>query len=392
VAASARDHRLIEAGTDLDGVQQPNSPSNAFAVVDTRTYSVLARSTVQGSIARVAIDESNWLAYLAIGRLVTISPSDPYSSYHLELWRIDLHTGRVVSQILVYEGEPLTVAGIAVDTSIGRVLLTTTHNDASNDLFIIDPVSQALHLVSLEGIPGALFVDNVHHRAVVGLQLPAVDPAESHFAGFDTRSGRRVWSRTFAYGLRAYSTTFNALTRQVWYQAPGGLITVLSAATGQTIKFVQMDYSSPAGLGTAMGFVIDPARNVGYLRWDVTGLCTVDAASAISGSRHPIYQDHFSPCYNTNYDYATLMAVNEASGTLEIAGQTGMTLLTGNGRLLHQYAISDQSGLGPASSSPALTVLQNGAHSSLVLLRTVPHQDQITGAPSTGAVVFVPVL
>jgi hypothetical protein len=131
---------------------------------------------------------------------------------------------------------------------------------------------------------------------------------------------------------------------------------------------------------------------VGYVRWISGGYCSVDAATQSKGTSRVIYQDRYSPCFNVYSDYAQAMAVNEATGTVEVAGQTGITLLSGVGKLVAQYAIADRSGIGSSQANAPVTLLQSGKHSTLVLFRTVPHADEVTGAPTSGAVVLIPVL
>jgi hypothetical protein len=209
---------------------------------------------------------------------------------------------------------------------------------------------------------------------------------------FDTRTAARVWYRAFPYRLRAFSVTYSARKQQVWYVAPGGLIAIFDAATGKLSKQIQLSYSSPNDLGPSTGFVVDTVRSVGYIRWVSGSYCSMDAATQSKGSSRVIYQDHYSPCFNVYSDYAQALAVNEATGTVEIAGQTGITLLSGTGTLVSQYAITAHSGIGVAQSNAPVTLLQTGTHSTMVLFRTVPHLDEVTGAPTSGAVVFVHVL
>ncbi len=392
VASNVKDQRLIEVGVDLTTGPQASPISNVFALIDTKNYTLLARVATTGSIEGVAIDEGRWLAYLAVDTPVSLGPSDPYTSYHLDLWVVDLHTGRVVKKLLVFEGGPITVAGMATDSSANRVVLATTQNDATNDLFIVDPVSQALYLASLEGVPNTLFMDGTAHRAIVGLQMHVALPGATRFVAFDTRKGGRAWNRAFPYRMRGFSATYSARTQQVWYAAPGGLITVFSARTGGLSKQIQADYDTPTGLGPSTGFVVDTTRSVGYLRWIAGSYCSVDAATQSKGTRRVIYRDHYSLCSSAYFDYTVAMAVNEATGTVEMAGQTGITLLSGTGKLLSLYAITEHSGIGALQPSAPVTLLQSGKHSTLVLFRTVPHVDEVTGAPTSGAVVLVQVL
>ncbi len=392
LASNVKDQRLIEAGVDLTATRQINPVSNIFAVIDTRSYNVLSRVTTTGSIGGVTIDEDRWLAYVAVDTAVALSPSDPYTSYHLELWVVNLRTGRVVNKVLVFEGGPITVSGIAIDSAANRVVLATSQNDATNDLLVVDPVSQSLHLASLEGVPNDLFMDAQAHRAIVALQMATPAPGSSRFVALDTRTAHRTWYRGFPYRLRAFSVTYSARRQQIWYAAPGGLITIFNAGTGKLNKQIQMSYTTATGLGDATGFVVDTTRNVGYLRWVAGNYCSVDAAIQSNGTRGVIYQDHFSSCFNVYSDYVLAMAVNEATGTVEMAGQTGITLLSTRGKVLSQTAITPRTGIGTSQTSAPVALMQSGKHSTLVLFRTVSRIDVNTGAPTSGAVVFLQVL
>ena len=230
-ATSASRQCLVVVGQDLD--QRPFVAANTtYTIIDIGRHNLITRRNTNGTIDNTVIDDRRGVVYLTV-QTVPDRTSGAGTSYHVDLWTIRLSDGRLLSRRLFYEGEAATMNAMGVDESTGHLFIATTRpGSGTYELLMIDPASMAIHIQSLEGIPDHVFVDSVHHQAVVTTQV-GIAAQTSKFIAFDTRSENRTWSHLFQYILSSYANfamVYNPGTQQIWSVAPGGLVTIVAAS------------------------------------------------------------------------------------------------------------------------------------------------------------------
>ncbi len=251
LATSAQFHRVLIAGQDTANGTPATTYQGygvtqlmAFELLDAANYRVITKQATGGQINAAAIDDNRGLAYLTVG---TASRRTGLSrSFRLELWAVDLRTGRVQSKTLFYEGETATVTGLAVVTTTGIVIVTTSHvTTTTYDLFRVDPRSSASYLTSLAGSADHFYYDDslqtilIVHEQANGADTEAI-------TAYDARNGVLRWR--YAGGLLAtgfstdvtslgpYQVAYNARTHVIWYRAPANASTPTPGSLGLVNK------------------------------------------------------------------------------------------------------------------------------------------------------------
>jgi len=382
--ASAARQRLVVVGQDLD--QRPFVAANTtYTIINIADHRLITRHNTNGTIDNTVIDNRRGVVYLTV-QTVPDRVSGGGTSYHVDLWTIRLSDGRVLSRHLFYEGEAATMTAMGVDEPTGHLFIATTRpGSGTYELLMVDPGSMAIHIQSLEGIPDHVFVDSVHHQAVVTTQV-GIAAQTSKFIAFDTRSGSRTWSHLFQYILSSYANfamVYNPGTQQIWSVAPGGLVTVVNAANGSVARQIQMGYTRPDGWAQ-VGFALDASHNMGYAQW-AAGSCNIDRADRGASERSVAITYSGSPCGTAG---STLIAVDEAHQLIVTADANAIHVFNTRGKEVRTISLINAKGAG--SSWFTYTTIQQGGHMSVVFISDVDHQNEATGAVTTGAAVFVP--
>jgi len=382
--ASAARQRLVVVGQDLD--QRPFVAANTtYTIINIADHRLITRHNTNGTIDNTVIDNRRGVVYLTV-QTVPDRVSGGGTSYHVDLWTIRLSDGRVLSRRLFYEGEAATMTAMGVDEPTGHLFIATTRpGSGTYELLMVDPGSMAIHIQSLEGIPDHVFVDSVHHQAVVTTQV-GIAAQTSKFIAFDTRSGSRTWSHLFQYILSSYANfamVYNPGTQQIWSVAPGGLVTVVNAANGSVARQIQMGYTRPDGWAQ-VGFALDASHNMGYAQW-AAGSCNIDRADRGASERSVAITYSGSPCGTAG---STLIAVDEAHQLIVTADANAIHVFNTRGKEVRTISLINAKGAG--SSWFTYTTIQQGGHMSVVFISDVDHQNEATGAVTTGAAVFVP--
>ncbi len=385
-AQSASLQRLIVVGQDLD--QRPLVAANTtYAVINTTTHTMLSRRNTNGTIDNTAIDEQRGVAYLTVATLPT-RISGAGAAYHIDLWTVSLRTGKLLSDRLFYEGEAETINAIAVDSPTGHIFVASTRpGSGTYELTMINTSDMSLHIQSLQGPPQNVFVDSAQHRVVVTLSV-GIAATTSQFDGYDSRTEKHDWSHLFQYILSSYSNfaqVYNPRTQQIWSVAPGGLVTVVDAATGHIARQIQMGYTRPDAW-SQVGFALDTDRNVGYAQWAGAPDCFVDQANERAAIRSTMIDYSGYPCGAAS---STLIAVDEATGYLVTADSQALHVFNSSAHLIRTVGLLDSK--GQPSSWFTWATLQNGSHMTVIFSSDVAHQNEATGAVTTGAIVFVPI-
>lgn len=383
-ATSASRQRLVVVGQDLD--QRPFVAANTtYTIIDIARHNLIMRRNTNGTIDNTVIDDRRGVVYLTV-QTVPDRISGAGTSYHVDLWTIRLSDGRLLSRRLFYEGEAATMNAMGVDESTGHLFIATTRpGSGTYELLMIDPASMDIHIQSLEGIPDHVFVDSVHHQAVVTTQV-GIAAQTSKFIAFDTRSENRTWSHLFQYILSSYANfamVYNPGTQQIWSVAPGGLVTVVAASNGQVVRQIQMGYTRPDGWAQ-VGFALDATHNMGYAQWAGTA-CNIDRADRNADVRNVAITYSGSPCGTAG---STLIAVDEGRQLIVTADASAMHVFNTHGKEVRTISLINAKGAG--SSWFTDTTIQQGGHMSVVFISDVDHQNEATGTVTTGAAIFVP--
>ena len=383
-ATSAARQRLVVVGQDLD--QRPFVAANTtYTIINITDHHLVTRRNTNGTIDNTVIDDRRGLVYLTV-QTVPDRQSGAGTSYHVDLWTIRLSDGRVLSRRLFYEGAAATMNAMGVDESTGHIFIATTRpGSGTYELLMLDPRSMDIHIQSLEGIPDHVFVDSVHHQAVVTTQV-GIAAQTSKFIAFDTRSENRTWSHLFQYILSSYANyamVYNAGTQQIWSVAPGGLVTVVNTANGGVARQIQMGYTRPDGWAQ-VGFALDASHNMGYAQWAAPAACNVDRADRNASMRNVAITYSGSPCGAAG---STLIAVDEARQLIVTADSNAIHVFNTRGKEVRTISLINAKGAG--SSWFTYTTIQRGGHMSVVFISDVDHQNEATGANQTGAAVFV---
>lgn len=382
---STKWNRMVVVGQD-DDARPFVAQNTTYAVIDIAGHRLVSRRNTNSIIDSTVIDEQRGLAYLTVGTTPT-RVTGAGTSYHLDLWTINLRNGRLLSDRLFYEGEQATVNAMGVDAPSGHIFIATTRpGSGTYELMMVDPSSMSLHIQSLEGTPDHVFVDSLHHRVVV-TTMEGIQATTSLFIGFDTRTERREWSHLFTYTLSSYTNyamVYDDHTKQIWSVAPGGLVTVVNTSNGSIARQIQMGYTRPDGWAQ-VGFALDVTHDMGYAHWTAPNSCDVDRASVGAAVRQTFVNYAGYPCGAAN---ATLITVDEARQHIFTADGTALHEFSTAGKLLKTYSMLDAK--GQPSTWFTSTTIQQGGHATLVIVSDVYHQNEATGADTTGAAVFVP--
>lgn len=384
-ATSTSRQRLVVVGQDLD--QRPFVAANTtYTIIDIARHRLVTRRNTNGTIDNTAIDDRRGVVYLTV-QTVPDRQSGAGTSYHVDLWTVRLSDGRVLSRRLFYEGEAATMNAMGVDEATGHLFIATTRpGSGTYELMMIDPRSMDIHIQSLEGIPDHVFVDSVHHQAVVTTQV-GIAAQTSKFIAFDTRSEARTWSHLFQYILSSYANfamVYNPGTQQIWSVAPGGLVTVVNASNGSVARQIQMGYTRPDGWAQ-VGFALDATHNLGYAQWATPTSCNVDRADRARDVRKVAITYSGSLCGAAG---STLIAVDNARQLIITADTNAIHVFNTRGHEVRTISLINAKGVG--STWFTFTTIQQGGHMSVVFISDVDHQNEATGANTTGAAVFVP--
>ena len=384
-ATSAARQRLVVVGQDLD--QRPFVAANTtYTIINIASHRLITRRNTNGTIDNTVIDDRRGVVYLTV-QTVPERQSGAGTSYHVDLWTIRLSDGRVLSRHLFYEGEAATMNAMGIDESNGRIFIATTRpGSGTYELLMIDPRGMDIRIQSLEGIPDHVFVDSVHHQAVVTTQV-GIAAQTSKFIAFETRSENRTWSHLFQYILSSYANyamVYNPGTQQIWSVAPGGLVTVVAASNGQVVRQIQMGYTRPDGWAQ-VGFALDASHNMGYAQWAAAAACNIDRADRGASARNVAITYNGSPCGAAG---STLIAVDEARQLIVTADTNAIHVFNTHGKEVRTVSLINAKGAG--STWFTSTTIQQGGHMSVVFISDVDHQNEATGAVTTGAAIFVP--
>ncbi len=238
--------------------------------------------------------------------------------------------------------------------------------------------------------PTALYLDTAHAVAVVATSASSSSTGATTltFAGYDARTLAPAWTATAPYDPA--TTRFDPARGQLWLVAQGGRVTVLSTRTGRTVATIDPSYTKAQYWTQNKDLVLDGARGLGYISWG-SGTTTggqqvgIDRIDLRAGRRTTITTDG-----------GTLLAVATRSGrlvTLDAGGPIVVRRPTdgrvvgtlGDYRTLTGQDLTTENVGGAAVAA----VAQDGERVVLALPATVPYQDPVSGATTTGGLATV---
>jgi hypothetical protein len=388
---SDRWQRLVVIGPD-ENVHPADTTNTTYAIVDTVHFHLVVREHTDGVIGVAGIDEQRGLLYLAVSTLPT-RLTGAGTSYHDNLWIVDLKNGKVLGQKLFYEGEPESLIGLTTDPASGHVFVVAVRpGSGTYQVMMIEPKTMATNIQNLDGIPSLVFDDAPHHRVVVIEQVGNAS-AITDLVAFDSSTEKLIWTHQLQYTeLQFLSTTYQAtgvkydpLRLQSWILAPGGLVTRLNIATGAVDRNFPLGYTRSDAWQQTGVFAIDMARGRSYAGWLDASACYIDRTDGAT-ARHN-FITYTGACGQAN---ASLLTVDQYNGNVVVADTAALRIFSGRtAQLLKTYSLTDDSGQG--STWATYDTIQLFGHCSVVLIGDVRHQNDATGALTAGAAVFLPI-
>lgn len=385
--------RMAVMGPD-DNARPPDQSSTTYAVVDTAKARLVSRMRTNGTIEIATVDDQRGLLYMVVSTLPT-RVTGAGTSYHLDLWCVDLRSGQLRWHKLFYEGEAETVAGMTVDPASGHVFMATIRQGSGTyELSMIEPSTMKVQIQSLDGIPDHVFSDPVHHRIVVSEQTGADQALVTNLVAFDAGNEAHVWTHKFQYiasTYAAFDVQYDPRTLQAWILAPGGLVTQLNIGSGRITRNIPMGYQRSTDWKQT-NFAVDLHDNRSYAAW-VGGLtangtatnCHIDLTNNTPARK--TFVSYNDPCGQQN---ASLLMVDQFNGWIVTADTNALHVFDNNqGKEIKTWGLTDASGQG-STWNTAAPIAVNG-HMSVAFVAEVHHQNDATGALITGAVTFVPI-
>lgn len=391
-AQSDRWQRMVVMGPD-DNARPPDTTNTAYAVIDTLHSRLVARRRTDGSIQIAAVDEQRALLYMVVQTLPT-RVTGQGTSYHYDLWTINLRDGRLLRHSLLFEGEAVNVIGMTVDQPTGHVFLATIRpGSGTYELEMVEPGTMKTQIQSLDGIPDHVFSDVPHRRVVVSEQAGVDNGLVSNLVAFDARDAHHMWTHHFQYvssTYAAFDVKYDPASLEAWILAPGGLVTVLNIATGRVTRNIAMGYQRTTDWAQ-YGFDVAYRTGRTFDAWVGQGACNIDRTDS-TANRHAFIK--YATTATCAAPTAKLLTVAQDTGAVVTADSNVMRVFNGaTGRLIVSYDLmfKDVNGnLTGSTWNTSANVRYNG-HTSIGLVGEVHHQNDATGALITGAVVFYPV-
>lgn len=276
IVIDARHGRIVVVGqTDVNNA---NTSGNGVAIVDMLSRRLIARIMTNSMSIALGLSERNALAYVVTG--------DPASTTSM-LWAIDLRSGAVRRRIPL----PITIKDaigtVGVDDAAGHLFVVSASSIIHDNLTMLSAQGAVLRTQPLPVTVAQLYIDPSQHRVVVAPRTGngVFDGTfNGAFFAFDTRSGTRVWSQTYAYPF--VGITPDDAGHRLWTLTAGGRVSVVSIATGHTVAMHPV-YHAPADW-TQGPVVVDGQRATAYVTWCAAHVCHLDVASLHARARRTI--------------------------------------------------------------------------------------------------------
>jgi hypothetical protein len=391
-AASNRWQRLVVMGLD-DNARPADTTNSTYAVIDTARARLIARQRTDGSIQIATVDDQRALLYMIVQTL-PVRVTGQGTSYHYDLWTIDLRSGRLRWHKLLFEGELVTVIGMTVDPPTGHLFLATIRpGSATYELTMVEPDTMKSQIQSLDGVPDHVFSDVPHRRVVVSEQAGVAGGLVSNLVAFDARDERHIWTHHFEYVASTYAAfdvKYDPAALEAWILAPGGLVTELNIGTGRVTRNIRMGYQRTTDWAQ-YGFDVSYRTAQTFDAWVGQGKCNIDRTDRRSARRVFINYPATTAC---NQPTSTLLTVAQDRDWIVTADTYLMRVFDGgSGRLIKSYDLTfnDVNGTPTGSTWTTSANVQVNGHTWVALIGEVHHQNDATGALMTGAAVLFPI-
>jgi len=387
LAASARLGRLVVLA------RGPGGPLLSIVAVGPRLRE-LARNPLAVEPQLVALDARR-------GRAYTLSPGGLGSAGEFAAY--DTGSGRRLGLAT------LTIPDLdrmAVDPASGMVVVVGADTDGPTagilpaTAYLLTPAGAVARRHTIPGTSSSYstppLFDAARHLLVLGMPDP---DGGTVLQALDSATLAPRWGRRLAYNTRDNSGPGLLVAQdigrgQIWVLAPGGLVTVIDAASGRTLSsFARRGPALPSGaFGASQGpFFVDQLHHIGYVAVGPHPLgtnpfgpsvpATIDRIDPAARDRHPLPASP-SNCVDPIYVGEHFAGVGQRLGVLLMTGTPVVSLCDARTLAPRGAAFAD---LDPQTYRH-MEADEDGGELLLAENADLPFQDPVTGATRTAGV------